>query len=143
MDKRPSACPAPDCRAVNPVQQETADHLVVAGVEGDWVRHGRRCSHCGCVYLLNGVTKVIKVTWTAIRLVQDGSRASSGGCWHSEGSARRVTTATLRHLGSRITYSWTERLGWFGAHLIKAEHKVPAYEQAAFSVIAPYCKSTG
>jgi hypothetical protein len=60
MDKRPSACPAPDCRAVNPVQQETADHLVVAGVEGDWVRHGRCCSHCGCVYLLNGVTKVIK-----------------------------------------------------------------------------------
>ena len=60
MDKRLSACPSPDCRAVNPVQQEAADRLTVAGVEGDWVKNGRRCSHCGCVYILNGVTKGIK-----------------------------------------------------------------------------------
>ena len=60
MEKQPSACPAPDCCAVNPVQQEAADRLIVAGVEGDWVRHGRRCGACGCVYNLNGVTKVIR-----------------------------------------------------------------------------------
>jgi hypothetical protein len=60
MVKRPSACPAPDCSVAIPVQQEAAEQLIAAGVEGDWVRNGRRCSHCGCVYILNGVTKVIK-----------------------------------------------------------------------------------
>src|SRR5580692_9434487 len=60
MDKRPSACPAPDCHAVNPLQQEAAQQLIASGIESDWVRNGRRCSACGCVYILNGVTKVIK-----------------------------------------------------------------------------------
>jgi hypothetical protein len=60
MDKRHSACPAPECSAVNPLQQEAAQQLTASGVEGDWVRNGRRCSACGCVYILNGVTKVIK-----------------------------------------------------------------------------------
>ena len=59
-DKRPSACPAPNCRAVNPLQQEAAQQLIASGIEGDWLRNGRRCSECGCVYILNGVTKVIK-----------------------------------------------------------------------------------
>ena len=60
MDKQSSTCPAPNCRAVNPVQQEAADRLIVAGVEGEWVKNGRRCGACGCVYILNGRTKVIK-----------------------------------------------------------------------------------
>src|SRR5579863_9130992 len=60
MTKRPSACPAPDCSVANPVQLEASERLIAAGVEDDWVRKGRRCSACGCVYILNGVTKVIK-----------------------------------------------------------------------------------
>jgi hypothetical protein len=60
MDKRLSTCPAPDCRVAIPVQLEAGERLIAAGVEGDWVKNGRRCSACSCVYILNGVTKVIK-----------------------------------------------------------------------------------
>jgi hypothetical protein len=60
MDKRPSACPAPDCSVAIPLQLEAGERLIAAGVEGGWVRNGRRCSACGCVYILNGLTKLIK-----------------------------------------------------------------------------------
>jgi hypothetical protein len=49
------ACPAQDCRAANPVQQDAAMMLASAGVMEDWVPGARRCTYCGCVYGALGI----------------------------------------------------------------------------------------
>jgi NADH pyrophosphatase NudC (nudix superfamily) len=61
MAKPASACPASDCKAASPPQEEASAQLSAAGATGDWIRNARRCSYCGSVYVSDaGGTQIIK-----------------------------------------------------------------------------------
>jgi hypothetical protein len=54
-------CPAVQCIATSPVQiRVPITDMENAGAKGDWLNNAKRCTACGCVYSLEGLTKVVR-----------------------------------------------------------------------------------
>ena len=61
MSTAKPTCPSSTCKTPDAAQEDMASApLASAGVTASWISHARRCTHCGCVYSIDGEKKSVR-----------------------------------------------------------------------------------